>query len=606
MLNEGLIATHTATVSTTHSTNKTNHSPKPKTMKKISTVFLLAVVLCSVSLQAQNYTHFLSRLSGTNRITINNVTYDKLGNVYVCGWYKGSATVNGNTYNSVLGESDGFVAKADTLGNWKWFVPVPENSDNGQAYDVAVDSNYNVFVVAVGDSSTKILGAVPTNGVYGLDDDISLVFFKLSQTGNTPNMQWVKGSQFVTLVNSDHGANVEVDKAQNIFVAAVHQSVGSSSETVSFAGAKFDYDIPNSGFVWKFNTAGSILNKFETTGSCVQLMHDLEIDKNGNVFFTGYGETDANDEIELSASLVIKTVNNRSSYGCPLLVKLNNNLQPQWAKAEWVKYLSYYKNELALDTNGKAYVFVTLSDSVQIGTNYFDANAGYLKQTVLYSYNANGTFNFLKKYSNTGGDIESNSIACDAQNKMVIAAHTYSTVPTFEGVNIGDRPFVARINPSNGNVLTVRTSVNNNISPNTVAVRKNNVLLAGTHDDPDPLQFNNSSLSIAGLASGVGNLGFVVEFGDSALTTGIEETPTLQVKFGVYPNPADAYVNIEIDEHQTGSLQYQIIDITGRIVLSGIADQQLISVNTTSLSRGLYHVILLNSSGKASKRLSIQ
>lgn len=575
-------------------------------MKKISTVFLLAALLCSTGLQAQNYTHFLSRLSGTNRITINNVTYDKLGNVYVCGWYKGSATVNGNTYNSVLDESDGFVAKADTFGNWKWFVPIAENSDNGQAYDVAVDTSFNVYVVAVGDSFTNVLGTKPDNGAYGLDEDISLVFFKLAQNGNTPSLQWIKGSQFVTLVNSDHGANVEVDKAQNIFVASVHQSLGSSSLTISLAGAKFDYDIPNSGFVWKFSPSGTILNKFETTGSCVQLIHDLEIDKNGNVFFSGYGETDANDEIELSASLTIKTTNNRSSYGCPLLVKLNNNLQPQWAKAEWVKYLSYYKNELALDTNGKAYIFVTLSDSVQIGTNYFYANAGYLKQTVLYSYNANGTFNFLKKYSNTGGDIESNSIACDAQNKMVIAAHTYSTVPTFEGVSIGDRPFVARINPANGNVLNIRTSVNDNISPTTLAVRKNKVLLAGTHDNPDPLQFNNSPLSISGLASGVGNLGFIVEFGDSALTTGIEETPTLNVKFGVYPNPATQYVNIEIDEHETGSLQYHIIDVTGRIVLSGIAEKQIVFVNTQTLARGLYHVVLSNNSGKASKRLSIQ
>jgi hypothetical protein len=603
MMNDQAVKQPKETKNKKHHSTKTNYSLKHNNMKKTATLILLAV-FSALQIFAQTYTHYLSRLQGTNRISIQQAAYDKVGNGYVCGWYSGAATVNGNTYNSKDGESDPFVAKVDTLGNWKWFVPITETSSSALAYDVAVDSNFNVYAVGTCDSGATVLGVTQTNGSYGVGTS-QLFFIKISQSGNTPTVAWFKGSQATLLAYSNsRGASVVVDKDNNIFVASTH--IGSGDVTPSFAGVAYDYSQNSTAFVWKFNAASSVLNKWETSGTNILQVFDMAADKNGNVLFSAAYETYL-DSVLLQNNYVIANSAGRTAYYAPIVIKLNNSLDIQWAKAEWTANTQYYAYDLAVDTNGNSFVLATLQDSVQIGNNYFNANAGYLKQAILYSYTANGNFNFIKKYNNTGGDVECNRISCDAQNKMVISADLYSGVPTFEGITISDRSFVARINPANGNVLTIRTTANDNIATTALAVRKNNVLLAGSnYGSNGVLQFNASSLSLPDFSS-ANELGYAVEFSDSALTTGIEETPSLNVALVAYPNPASSLLNISIGQNDYANLQYSLVDIQGRTILTQpIGNANFIQVDVSGIAAGMYHLVLQGKDGRASKRIIIQ
>lgn len=580
----------------------TKSSSKQKGMKKQFTLLALLLLLIANNLSAQTFTHYLSRLSSTDRMAVYNACYDKQGNGYIAGWYKGSVTFGGVTYDSYNGESDPFIAKVDTLGNWKWFLPIRETSDNGVAFDVAVDTSLNVYVVGSVDSAANALGTQQSNSNFGIGNT-SLFLIKVIQNGNTPSIAWFKGSHEVYLVNETRGATVAVDKSQNIIVASVH--TGSSDYTPSFAGEAFANNNINVAFVWKFNQGGAVVSKWESNGTNVQLIEDMGLDKSGNVFVTARYET-YNDSIQLAPGFNFINSAGRYAYGAPLLIKLNNALSLQWARAEWTLTQSDFYDDLAVDTNGNAYVFCTHDDTVKIGSNYFFANAGYLKQAVLYGYNANGSFNFIKKYANTGGDVESNRVTCDADNKMVISADLYSGVNSIEGVIIGDRSFVARVNPSNGNILTVRTVTNDNINTIALATRRNNVLLAGSnYAQGDPLQFNGSALALPALSSG-SEAAYVVEFAEVPLTTGIEEFPTLDVAFSVVPNPAKGYMNLQVAENSFENLRYSVIDITGRVVANAPLTTNITSIDIAALNPGMYHVVVQSEGLKTSKRIIVQ
>jgi len=568
-------------------------------MKKQFTFSILLLLLEVCNLSAQTFTHYLSRLSGTDRVAVYNACYDKQGNGYIAGWYKGSVTFGGVTYDSYNGESDPFVAKVDTLGNWNWFVPIRENSDNGVAYDVEVDTNLNVYVVGSIDSGANALGTRQTNGSFGVGNT-SLFLIKIVQNGNTPTVAWFKGSHQVQLVNETRGASLVVDKSQNIIVASVH--TGSSDYTPSFAGESFVNNDINVAFVWKLNSAGSVISKWESTGTNVQLIEDMELDKSGNILIASRYETN-NDSIQLAPGFNFTNSAGRYAYGAPLLMKFNNGLALQWAKAEWTLAQSDFYDDLAIDTNGNAFIFCTHDDTVKIGSNYFFANAGYLKQAILYSYKANGTFNFIKKYTNTGGDVESNRIACNADNKMVISADLYSGVNSIEGVIIGDRSFVARINPANGNIVTVRTTVNDNINTIALATRRNNVLLAGSnYAQGDPLQFNGSNLVLPAISEG-NELAYVVEFSDVATVTGVEDVGIDNNALKLYPNPNSGIFNVEISGDKFFGAELIVIDMMGQKLMDKIVHSHMETISLKDAPRGLYQLYI---NGLPVQRICIQ
>lgn len=63
--------------------------------------------------------------------------------------------------------------------------------------------------------------------------------------------------------------------------------------------------------------------------------------------------------------------------------------------------------------------------------------------------------------------------------------------------------------------------------------------------------------------------------------------------FAVYPNPADDKLYI-MHQYNSGSLQYQIIDINGRIVESGTIREKITILNISQLPSGLYNLHLRN------------
>jgi hypothetical protein len=557
-------------------------------MKKIIFTLLLIKLLCS-NLFAQSYTTFIARLDGNQRIRIKETTYGADGSSYAVGTFTGQVNFNGTVFNSVNGEYDPFIAKIDSLGNWNWFVPVVETSSSGTAYDVAVDTQNNVYIAGTCDSGATALGIQVENGIYGVGQFNGLFILKIEQAGGSPIVSWFKGSNVTTLVNYEKSAGIAIDNQNNIIVSAVHNSSGNF--TPSFAGLAFDNNTADQAFVCKLNPAGAVVKKWETTGDHFMNVNDLSIDKFGNIFFTAIYRSDAGNCALDPGNTIINSFN-RSTYGAPILLKLSDSLTTIWAKAEWTQYQQSFLFSLATDTLGNAFVISTYTDSVKIGNNYFYANAGYLKQAVLYSYKADGTFNFIKKYTNSnGGDVEVRNLACDKDNKMVMCADVYSSVATFNGIGINSKSFIARINTLDGNLTSSRVAINQNITTPALAVSKNKILLGGANQaNVGPLQFNFSNLSLPDF-SNASELGYLVQFSDTLFLTTINENSITSSQINIFPNPAHDKILLSFENLPIEKCQMILYNGTGeKVKMENFYSTSTQNIDISDLKNGVYFI----------------
>lgn len=75
--------------------------------------------------------------------------------------------------------------------------------------------------------------------------------------------------------------------------------------------------------------------------------------------------------------------------------------------------------------------------------------------------------------------------------------------------------------------------------------------------------------------------------------------------FSIYPNPADGYVTIQLDDIPN-NVVVQIKDVLGKTLLEQKANATNTLINVSSLPKGIYYVELVNDSYKYAKKLVLQ
>ncbi len=116
----------------------------PSAMISIIRQFSLILLFLYINLNAQSQSYWAKFQGGANVDETLGVTSDASGNVYMTGYFSTSAEVNGQMI-SVNGLTDMFLSKVDESGNTEWSVSAGgPQSDRGLG--VAVDNAGNVFV----------------------------------------------------------------------------------------------------------------------------------------------------------------------------------------------------------------------------------------------------------------------------------------------------------------------------------------------------------------------------------------------------------------------------------------------------------------------------
>lgn len=124
------------------------------------------------------------RAGGPNYAMGCDITVDHFGNVYITGYFWGTATF-GDTTLSSLGNRDVFVAKLDTNGDWQWAKSA--GGINGvQGNGVAVNYLGNVYITG-GFAGTATFGN--TDLVSQGNSDVFVA--KLSENGEEPPVPYL-------------------------------------------------------------------------------------------------------------------------------------------------------------------------------------------------------------------------------------------------------------------------------------------------------------------------------------------------------------------------------------------------------------------------------
>ena len=95
----------------------------------------------------------------------------------------------------------------------------------------------------------------------------------------------------------------------------------------------------------------------------------------------------------------------------------------------------------------------------------------------------------------------------------------------------------------------------------------------------------------------------IVELKNSAYSpTGINEMQVLNTK--IYPNPTAGIVNLEFAAEMKGA-EFQLLDVTGRLALSGLVNANRMELDLSSLAPGLYNLRSTKGKFTTSERISV-
>ena len=204
-----------------------------------------------------------------------SVSYDAAGNVYICGYYRGSVTFGGSTTINctTTGIEDLFVAKYDANGNFQW-VRHAGSAGRDEAKSIKCDAAGNVYVC--GFYSDNCLFEGQTLHTYnGPWYDIFLAKYDANGT-----FQWIKtaGGDY-----DDVAWSIVLDNSGKVFI------------TGEFNAYLHEYNLTTSGmadvFVACYNTAGAYQWAKRAGGNLIDRARGIGTDGT-NIYITGqFGNT---------------------------------------------------------------------------------------------------------------------------------------------------------------------------------------------------------------------------------------------------------------------------------------------------------------------------
>lgn len=289
--------------------------------RKRSFYFLFVFIFSSLLVNSQASAFRWARSMGSATTDVGYaVASDSKGNVYTCGSFKSTADFDPGAGVSNLvsnGESDMFVSKLDSSGNFLWAFsmggPLYE-----YCYDIKADDSCNIYVTG------RYAGTVdfdPGAGTYMLAsvDAFDIFVAKYDPLGN---LLWAKSLGGPT---DDEGIQMDLDIHGNVYVG------GNYTYPSDFDPGPGTLSLPAAGmgdiFILKLDGSGNFQWAKAFGGSWVDKLTDIAVDKNGNVVATGYFSS---KNVDFDPGTGIYTLS--SSTGAAFVCKLDSTGAFAWAK----------------------------------------------------------------------------------------------------------------------------------------------------------------------------------------------------------------------------------------------------------------------------------
>ncbi len=202
------------------------------------------------------------------------IALDGENNVYIGGYFEGTAAFGSQTLTAGGGEFDEdiFVAKLDASGNWLWAVKAggtDHNTANGIALDGAGNAYVNGYFFGTATFGNHTLTAI------GEEDQGDVFVAKLDASGN-----WLWAVQ---AGGPDHsaGTGIAVDAVGNAWITGIFAGTATfGSHTLTASGV-------GDTFVAKLDSSGNWLQATKVEGTYMNLAYSIAVDGIGNIWVSG-------------------------------------------------------------------------------------------------------------------------------------------------------------------------------------------------------------------------------------------------------------------------------------------------------------------------------
>jgi inorganic pyrophosphatase len=397
------------------------------------------------------------RLGGTSSDIGNGVAVDGSGNVYVTGYFLGTADFDPDpvaTYPlTSAGGHDGFVVKLDPAGDFEWVAQLGgTGSDLG--FGVAVDGSGNVYVTGYfWETADFDPDPVATFELTSAGDGDGFVV-KLDAAGDFEWAARMGGT------SDDIGYGVAVDGSGNVHVTGYFLGTADfdpdpvdTFELTSAGGAD--------GFAVKLDSAGGFEWAARWGGTGFDEGRGVAVDGSGNVHVTGRFEGTADFDPDPVDTYPLTSAGSADGF----VVKLDSAGGFEWA-ARIGGTSGDVGRGVALDGSGNVHVTGYFSGTADFDPDPVDTypltSAGSGDGFVVKLDSA-GDFEWAARIGGTSGDFGF-GVAVDGSGNVHVTGYFSGTVDfdpdpadTFELTSAGsDDVFVVRLDPSGGLAKAVR------------------------------------------------------------------------------------------------------------------------------------------------------
>lgn len=235
-------------------------------------------------------------ISGSMEVHSFSLTLDELKNVYVTGYFNGTADMDpGSPVMNVSsnGNEDIFIQKLDSKGDFIWAKSIGGiGADYGHA--LTVDKDYNVFITGIFQGTVDFDPGTKTSNKISSNQSGNCYFLKLNSNGE---YSWVE-----TISASGHsqGVSLATDNDGNLYTTGGFRgssaNVGNGSSSVNL----FNHGL-NDIFITKHNSQGALLWAQSLGGSDVDRGYAIVVAPSNHIYIGGFfeGTVDFNDGAQI-------------------------------------------------------------------------------------------------------------------------------------------------------------------------------------------------------------------------------------------------------------------------------------------------------------------
>lgn len=333
-----------------------------------------------------------------------SVACDQNGNIYITGYFYGTANFGSITLSSVSGSQDGFIAKLDANGNFLW-AEAFGGTLSQWGNSIVVDANNNPVVTGQFQGTTNFSGMNLTSMINPLTSFSSFDIF-VAKYNPGGGLNWVRQGKAKF---DDRGLDIVSDNQSNLYIC------GQFSDTIQFQNT-YNNAIKNSAYIIKYDASGQEM-WFRKMPGVFSIAYSMAIENTGNIYITGDFKGTLSFFGPTSTNFINGPYQNKM-----FLLKITNTGNFVWGKADASDNFLSARN-VALDANQDPYIFgefgCTHSEySALIGPTAF--NSIGFQDFFITKYSGSGNRMWFKHFGGPRND-KAHGLLLSSINKPIMA-----------------------------------------------------------------------------------------------------------------------------------------------------------------------------------------